>query len=185
MKTIWLLAGGNGSGKTTFYYNYLNHLGLPFINADEIKKAKRLTDEEAQQDAHQMYADSLKKGFSFCYETVFSHPSKLQFIRDAQKVGYQVNLIYIHLEDPQLNVARIHTRVQNGGHDVPEEKVKERIKKLIENVKEAILIADNTQIYNNTGEKHELEATLIKGVVTQKNSSKSWLVDFLKLAKEK
>ena len=112
MKYLWVLAGANGSGKSTFYRKFLADTGIPFINADEIAKVKfpEKTDEanqKAQAEAHRLYHEHLDKGDSFCYETVFSHHSKIEFIERARHLGYTINLGYIHLEDPDLNVLRV------------------------------------------------------------------------------
>lgn len=85
MKYLWVLAGANGSGKSTFYRKFLADTGIPFINADEIAKVKFPdktveANQKAQAEAHRLYHEHLDKGASFCYETVFSHHSKIEFI---------------------------------------------------------------------------------------------------------
>ena len=69
----------------------------------------------------------LIEGQSFCYETVFSHSSKIDFVAEAKAFGYEVMLTYIHLETSELNQARVKQRVSEGGHDVPAEKIVSRI----------------------------------------------------------
>ena len=59
----------------------------------------------------------------FTFETVMSHPSKLEFIRKAKELGYKTYLYFVSLEDPELNKDRVRTRVQLHGHGVPEEKI--------------------------------------------------------------
>lgn len=62
----------------------------------------------------------------FTFETVMSHPSKLDFICKAQEMEYKVYLYFVSLSDPTLNLNRVQQRVLQGGHDVPPEKIKER-----------------------------------------------------------
>jgi len=79
-KQLWLLAGGNGAGKSTFYRTRLEPLGLPFVNADSL--AKQLYPEQPEQHSYEaskiaeaMRTKLLQQGRTFCFETVFSHPS--------------------------------------------------------------------------------------------------------------
>lgn len=76
-----MLVGGNGAGKSTFYHQALQPLGMPFINADLIAKevfpdAPEDHSYEAAKIAENMRIEQLRAGQSFCFETVFSHPSK-------------------------------------------------------------------------------------------------------------
>ena len=92
-KQLWLLAGGNGAGKSTFYKNWLQPLGLPFINADLIAKdlfpaSPEEHSYQAALIAEQMRSNLIEEGQSFCFETVFSHPSKIDFVGKAKALGY-------------------------------------------------------------------------------------------------
>ena len=173
MKYLWVLAGANGSGKSTFYRKFLADTGIPFINADEIAKVKfpEKTDEanqKAQAEAHRLYHEHLDKGDSFCYETVFSHHSKIEFIERARHLGYTINLGYIHLEDPDLNVLRVSQRVSEGGHDVPEDKIRGRINRTMDHIKKALLIVDEADIYENSNDENPfaLKASIKNGKFT-------------------
>jgi predicted ABC-type ATPase len=53
---------------------------------------------------------------SFCFETVYSHPSKIDVTALAKALAYPVIMVLIHLESPGLNQARIAGRVSEGGH---------------------------------------------------------------------
>ena len=64
---------------------------------------------------------------SFCFETVFSHESKIDFLARAKANGYKIILVYIHLFDANLNEARVKQRTSEGGHSVPIEKIHSRI----------------------------------------------------------
>ena len=56
---------------------------------------------------------------SFACETVFSHPSKIDFIKKAKENGFKINLYFIATRNPLINQERVENRVKSGGHDVP------------------------------------------------------------------
>ncbi len=118
-KQLWLLAGGNGAGKSTFYHTRLAALGIPFVNADQIAKepfpaAPETHSYKAARVAAEMRTTLLNQGRSFCFETVFSHVSKIDFIAQAKALGYEVVLVFIHVDSIGLNKARIAQRVEEG-----------------------------------------------------------------------
>jgi len=153
-KQLWVLAGANGAGKTTFYTTQLKPLGLPFINADHIAKelypaAPETHSYDAAKIAAHMRSKLLDKGESFCFETVFSHPSKIDFIAQAKANGYEVVLVFIHLDSLELNLARISQRIEEGGHSVPADKVEQRIPRTLEHVKTVLPLCDYAYILLN------------------------------------
>ena len=103
-KQLWVLAGGNGAGKSTFYKtSLLNKRGVQFVNADMIAKlinpeSPEHVSYEAAHLVERFRDEFLLKGISFCFETVFSHESKIDFIAKAKAYGYQVILIYIQIQ---------------------------------------------------------------------------------------
>ncbi len=154
-KQLWLLTGGNGSGKTTFYERYLKPLGVPFVNADNIARelypdAPEAHSYHASQIAEQLRYDLLQSGRSFCFETVFSHAKKIDFVGRAKALGYEVILVFIHLESAQLNKARISQRVKLGGHSVPDDKVESRIPRVLQNTKTVIPLCNQVRILDNS-----------------------------------
>ena len=153
---LWILVGPNGAGKTTYYERYIKpRLTLPFINADLIARAEwpENTAEHAYE-ASKLAADTrsalLDKQRSFVTETVFSHSSKLELLRDARERGYLIWLTCIYVDDADLSVARVKQRVIEGGHEVPEDKIRQRYDWMISNVKEAIHIADRVSLIDNS-----------------------------------
>ena len=156
-RELWLLAGGNGAGKSTFHRHFLEPRGLAFVNADVI--AHRLDPErpeaasyEAAQEAMHRFRELLSRGVSFCYETVFSHPSKLDMLSSAKAAGYRVVLVYVHLERDELNLARVRQRVDEGGHDVPAAKIVSRVPRTLGHMREAVHLADRTLLYDNSSD---------------------------------
>ncbi len=132
MSRLDLVVGPNGAGKSTFVRLTLAPLrpGVPFVNADVIA-AERWPDDqltqayEAAAIADRIRATLIGQGQPFIAETVFSHPSKLDLIDRASAAGYDVRL-HVIMVPPDLSVARVAHRVQAGGHDVPEDKIRDR-----------------------------------------------------------
>lgn len=154
-KQLWLLAGGNGVGKSTFYRARLEPLGLPFVNADSL--AKQLYPEQPEQHSYEaakmaeaMREKLLQQGRTFCFETVFSHHSKIDFIAKAKAIGYEIVLVFIHLCLVSLNQARVAQRVSDGGHNVPEDKVSSRIPRVLKNIQQVLPLCDHSYLLDNS-----------------------------------
>jgi predicted ABC-type ATPase len=130
---------------------------LPFVNADLI--ASDLDTSDAEQRARQAAAQAdaerqqfVARGEAFCMETVFSDPvgAKLDFLRDAQRAGYEVILIFVGLESAALSLARVIQRVAQGGHDVPETRLAARYPRTLANLQAAIGFVDIALLLDNS-----------------------------------
>ncbi|MFV8051872.1 zeta toxin family protein [Mycobacterium sp. 48b] len=156
MKRLDLVVGCNGAGKSTFIELTLSPLlpGSAFVNADEIAKRRWPEDPaphsyEAALVAAETRAKLIELGESFIAETVFSHPSKLGLIDDAQAAGYTV-ILHCVLIPEELAVLRVRHRVQAGGHQVPETKIRERYQRLWDLVAIAARRVDSATFYDNS-----------------------------------
>lgn len=146
---IIVFAGPNGSGKSTIT-NLLRPAGIDYINADEIKKALHCSDLEAAQQAEKDREEHLASGLDFCFETVLSTERNLLLLQRAKEQNYFIRSHYIITADPSINVSRVHQRVENGGHGVPDEKVIARYYRSANLVKELVAVSDVCNIYDNT-----------------------------------
>jgi predicted ABC-type ATPase len=154
-KQLWVLAGGNGAGKSTFYRLFLEPRGIKLISADVIAKAINPENQEAATREAMIVAERLREdlvlqGISFCFETVFSHPSKIDFVAKAKSLGYKIILVYIQLDTPELNAARVHQRVSEGGHTVPDKKIRSRIPRTMKNIATALPLIDEARLLDNS-----------------------------------
>jgi len=171
-KQLWVLVGGNGAGKSTFYRLYLQPKGMPFVNADLIAKQLFPDDPEGNSYNAARLAEMermrlLEQGQSFCYETVFSHVSKVDFLAQAKARGYQIVLVFIHLEQSDLNQARVAQRVTEGGHSVPADKIESRIPRTLANVARAIPLCDQVRVLDNSScdQPYKKVVTIKSGVL--------------------
>ncbi len=190
-KQLWLLAGGNCAGKITFYKTQLEPLGLPFVNADRL--AKQLYPEQPEQHSYEaekiaeaMRTQLLQQGRTFCFATVFSHSSKIDFIATAKAIGYEIVLVFIHLDWISLNHARIAQCVSEGGHSVPKDKVSYRIPRLLQNIQQALPLCNHSYLLDNSRLDNPFKriAEIHNGLVTLKEDplpkwAKELLMDYL------
>ena len=153
--TLWVLAGGDGAGKSTFHHLYLRPLGVAFVNADQIARtldpvSPAAASYEAARVAMQRFADLVQSGDPFAYETVFSHPSKVDMLGSAKSAGYAIVLVCIHLDRPELHQARVRQRVGDGGRDVPDEKIVSRLPRTQAHIAVAARIVDEVRLLDNS-----------------------------------
>lgn len=170
---LWAIVGGNGAGKSTFFKKFLEPQGIPFINADVIaREIDPENPEAASYDAAELAAQqreqAIKRQQNFCFETVFSHPSKIDLLAQAKTCGYEINLVVIYVSDTEINKARVKQRVSEGGHDVPEEKIESRVPRTHENITVAVDLCDFVYIFDNSSYDNPFQqiATKSNGDVT-------------------
>lgn len=87
---------------------------------------------------------------TFFYETVFSHTSKVDLMRRAKDKGFKVYLYFVSTQSPIINWERVKSRVKQGGHKVPREKVTGRYYKSLDNLFSALKIADRVYFFDNS-----------------------------------
>lgn len=154
--TFWMLAGPNGAGKSSLYAHVIQpSVDAPFINADviqreELKDASMRAAYKAAEIAENRRRQALRRGRSFVSESTFSHPSKLEFIHEARAAGFRVAIFHVNVSSPELSIRRVAARVEEGGHDVPEDKVRERYERNQALIRAAVLQADRAFVYDNS-----------------------------------
>lgn len=158
-KQIHILAGPNGSGKTSLARvillpNFLKE--NEFVNADEI--VKNLSPEDpakSQIDAGRLMLNRLdflvEEGKSFAFETTLSARTYLRFINKAKSRGYRINLIFLALENEELATNRVETRVRKGGHNIETPVVHRRFARGLKNLADYLKIVDTAAIYEASG----------------------------------
>ena len=145
---LLVFAGPNGSGKSSLTACY-DREGL-YINADEIKKIRQCSDLEAAVEAERLREDCLQKSKNFTFETVLSTRRNLDLLIRARQAGYYIKSVFVMTSDPEINVFRVKSRVIDGGHDVPTDKIRDRYHKSLRNLCELITLSDECRVYDNT-----------------------------------
>lgn len=105
----------------------------------------------------QIIADYLRKKLlqeekRFSFETVFSHPSKLDIMKLAKEQGYKVYLYFVSTESPEINIARVESRKAKGGHDVPEHLIRNRYYRSLDFLFDACQLAHQVFFFDNSTE---------------------------------
>ena len=157
IKRFYILAGANGSGKSTISKVLLPAEGLVYVNPDDI--AKEINPEnpvaariEAGREALRRIDTLIGKGESFAIESTLSGNTYVKVIERAKSLGYLVVIAYVFVDSPEVCIARIAARVRNGGHFIPDEDVRRRFCRSKANfVKVYRDIADYWLLYYNGG----------------------------------
>lgn len=154
-----IIAGPNGSGKTTITTQFLHHEwseGILYINPDIIAQEKfgdwNSTEAvlKAAQYCEELRENCLREKRSFVFETVFSAKDKIDFILRAKAAGFFIRLFFIATSSPTINASRIANRVMEGGHDVAISKIISRYQKSIINCSLIAPIVDRLYVYDNS-----------------------------------
>ncbi|MGL5077623.1 MAG: zeta toxin family protein [Waterburya sp.] len=152
---LTVIAGSNGSGKSTFTRYTQETLGVPVIDPDLEARIIRPDAPETAAIAGGKQAllrarTYLANEQSFAVETTLSGNTYLKMMTRAKQKGWQVNLIYVGVNDVQVNIKRVAQRVAQGGHNVPEPDVRRRYTRSLANLATAIQKADYIIIYDNS-----------------------------------
>ena len=91
----------------------------------------------------------LSSDVCFAWETVFLHENMLVFMDRSKIAGYRIRLVYVMTKSPEINVASVQKRVEAGGHDVPEEKIRIRYVRSVGFLLEMIISVDEALVYDN------------------------------------
>jgi predicted ABC-type ATPase len=151
-----MVAGPNGSGKTTLT-RLLVERGIQlgeYINPDEI--AEKLAGSEferalqAQAIADRLRSACIAEKRSFSFETVMSHPSKVEILHQARDAGFFIRLFFITIDDPRTNIERVSLRVAQGGHDVPADRIVPRWHRSMALLYNAIRASDEAYVFDNS-----------------------------------
>ena len=197
-KTLTVFAGANGSGKSTIIRKILSAGKCPgdFICPDNLvdpnHKDNITAYLNAMNKAEQLREAALINGVSFSFETVLSTYDKVDFIKRAKSKGYAIQIYYVLTESVEVNIKRVETRVAQGGHDVPRDKIISRYDKAMNLMPEVLRLADIAVIYDNTGVSPQIlmlygggkmqaqfgehTADNVKNIIITKDTLPAWFV---------
>ncbi|MDR0888299.1 MAG: hypothetical protein LBM21_00175 [Coriobacteriales bacterium] len=147
---ILVIAGPNGSGKSTIT-KALDVIGL-YVNADEIKMKRDCSDLEAAREAERIREFCLDNRKDFTFETVLSTDRNIKLLEKAIEAEYYVKGVFVLTIDPELNAFRVISRVANGGHAVPHEKIISRYSRSIGFLPQFMFLCNECYVIDDTSE---------------------------------
>jgi predicted ABC-type ATPase len=180
-KNLYIIAGCNGAGKTTASFTILPEIlnCKEFVNADEIAKGlSPFQPEKVSFEAGRIMIkrinELLELNENFAFETTLATKSYKSKVINAQSKNYTVTLLFFWLQNVDLAIERVKTRVIEGGHNIETEVIKRRYINGIKNLFEIYLsIVDEVMIFDNSGGKPELIAEkTLESEITIRNKIK-------------
>jgi len=188
MPTYTIFAGTNGVGKTSIYKSiyYNENKDEKRINTDEIvARIGSWKDNNLQmkcaREAVKLIKSYISQEISFNQETTLSGKSILKNIKIAKENGFYIVMNYIGVENPEIAKARVRQRVSNGGHGIPEDIIERRYYASLKNLKGAIEICDEINVYDNTEVFKEIIDFKDGNIIWKDKNMPSWTNDLLNM----
>ena len=140
MPTLFIIAGPNGVGKTTFADRYLPDEAKQreFVNADLIARGLSPYDPEAAaMEAGRIALTRIRELIAsrtgFTWETTMSGKTAVVWLRQAREAGYVLKAYFLWVRNLETTIRRIRQRVIEGGHAISEDLSRRRFFKTIQN----------------------------------------------------
>ena len=158
-RNAYIIAGPNGSGKTTFAKKFLpDYVKCPnFVNADLIAQglspfSPRTAAIKAGKLVLQQIHGFVTAEVDFAFESTLAGRTYINLFKELEKKGYKMHLFFLWIPNAELAIARIKDRVVEGGHDVPAQDVRRRFKRSISNFFKLYRpLLDSWMLFNNAG----------------------------------
>lgn len=158
---IYVLAGTNGAGKSSIGGAMLIEQGIEYFNPDEaaamiLAANPDITLPEAQSvawhEGKRLLERAIAERLDFAFETTLGGNTIPALLEGAMDSGFEVRIWYVGLAGPELNIARVTARVAKGGHDIPEEKIRERYARSLLNLIRLMPKLTELRVFDNSTE---------------------------------
>jgi len=159
--TLYVLAGVNGAGKSSIGERIFNSEDSTVFNPDTIAAQIRalhpdislpLANAHAWQIGKSLLEQAIAEGKDYRFETTLGGRSITRLLQEAAQAGHRLHIWFCGLESPELHLRRVRARVQNGGHDIPEAKIRERWNGSRENLIRLLPHIHHLRVYDNSAE---------------------------------
>jgi predicted ABC-type ATPase len=159
--TIYVLAGVNGSGKSSIGGAAIQQRGVEYYNPDTAaRKLLKLHPNMTQAIANgyawtlgkEMLEKAIQRKQTYAFETTLGGNTIVRLLIEAAQAGLKVKIWYVGLESVELNIARVKTRVTQGGHDIPEADIRKRWDSSRRNLIKLLPHLDSLRLYDNSAE---------------------------------
>ena len=158
---IYVLAGTNGAGKSSIAGAMLIEEGVEYFNPDEAAELIRvanpgITLEESQSAAwnegRRLLERAINEGLDYAFGTTLGGRTIPALLEKAVEAGIEVRIWYVGLTNAELHIARVHARVMRGGHDIPEERIRQRYARSLLNLIQLMPKLTELRVYDNSVE---------------------------------
>jgi predicted ABC-type ATPase len=175
--SLWIIAGANGSGKTTAYHRVTIEAprgSIWIINPDELAQRISSIENLALGEANRVAVErietwlysSIEAYQTVGVETVLSTDKYRKLVDTARQRNFKIRLLYFYLKHVDLNVERVKIRVKKGGHAVPERKIRDRRVRSLEQLKWFFAQSNTAHLFDNSGAEPVLTVRKKAGRVT-------------------
>ena len=158
---IYVLAGTNGAGKSSIAGAMLIEQGVEYFNPDEAAELIRLANpgitlEESQSAAwdqgRRLLERAINERLDYAFETTLGGRTITSLLENAMEAGIEVRVWYVGLTNAELHIARVQARVKRGGHDIPEERIRQRYTRSLLNLIQLMPKLTELRVYDNSVE---------------------------------
>ncbi|MBL7717268.1 MAG: zeta toxin family protein [Flavipsychrobacter sp.] len=158
MPVLYIIGGPNGAGKTTGAYTLLPGVVhcKEYVNADEIARGLSPFNPEgvsieAGKIMLQRIQELIAANETFAIETTLTTRYYVNIARACIEKGYQVDLLFVYLNNPELSIDRVAKRVAKGGHNIPEDIIRRRYPKALKNLVNLFIpVCGHWMVVNNS-----------------------------------
>ena len=159
--TIVVLAGVNGAGKSSIGGEYSGSVADFYFNPDTVARdigalhpdiSLALASAHAWQIGKSLLEQAIAEGRDYRFETTLGGRTITQLLERAARSGHRLHVWFCGLESADLHLQRVRSRVAHGGHDIPEEKIRERWTRSRENLIRMLPFIEHLRVYDNSHE---------------------------------
>ncbi|MFZ9920734.1 MAG: zeta toxin family protein [Terrimicrobiaceae bacterium] len=163
---IHVLAGVNGAGKSSIGQSEFNFKDAPVFNPDTVAQQIRnqqpdipiaTANAHAWQIGKALLEKAIACGSDYRFETTLGGRSIAQLLEKAARAGHRLHIWFCGLASADLHIRRVRSRVSHGGHDIPEEKIRERWNRSRENLIRLLPLIDHLRVFDNSAESDPAE----------------------------
>ena len=156
---IYVLAGTNGAGKSSIAGAMFIEAGVEYFNPDEAAELLRvanpgITLEQSQSAAwdegRRLLERAIDERLDYAFETTLGGRTIPVLLENAIQAGIEVRIWYVGLTNAELHIARVHARVKRGGHDIPEDRIRQRYARSLLNLIQLMPTVTELRVYDNS-----------------------------------
>ena len=159
---VYVLAGTNGAGKSSVGGAAIREKGADYFDPDEATQRIRSSNPHiserdaniaAWQEGKRLLEETIAKRLVFAIETTLGGDTITALLLQALAEGLEVRIWYVALATPELHIARVRSRVERGGHDIPENTIRERYERSRVNLIRLLPRVTELRVFDNSADR--------------------------------